>query len=767
MQFDIYAIALIVLASIAVLDLIVGVSNDAVNFLNSSIGSRVAPRHIILIIASFGIIAGVLFSSGMMEVARKGIFHPQLFTMPELITLFLAVMLADVLVLDLFNTYGMPTSTTVSIVFELLGAAVALSLLKIISNGDSLATLDQYINSGKALTIIGGILLSVVIAFSCGALVQFCGRLVFTFDYERNLKKYGGVWGGLSMAAIALFILLKGAKGATFITPEASNYIKSNLGILFILCWLVSGTFFQILVSIFKVNILKPIVLIGTFSLALAFAANDLVNFVGVPIAGFHAYQAAQMGSDPLTMTMGGLAGKVPTSNFLLFLCGAIMVAALWFSKKARSVTKTEVGLGSHDEENEQFGSIALSRAIVRLFLSASNTLLFCTPRSIHKHVNRRFKRTYLEEHNDYGTAPSFDLLRASTNLMVASVVISFATSLKLPLSTTYVTFMVAMGSSLSDRAWGSETAVFRITGVLTVIGGWFMTAIMASFTAGLFCTVIYFGQEFGVLALLAALGFILWKTHHTHKERENNQSQEYVYNLKKISDAPAAVKTTFQQSSYFIGQLRENFNTTLTYLFAENRLALKLKHREVRKLHNWSGIISANVFKSMRLIHRSEVAEQSEYAMTVVCLQHLAESYSDISQRSYFHVRQSHKGLLDIQRKELSEVGIKLQEILTDLEGHLNGSCSTTLEELQAKYSAMSALVAKFNALQSERIHECSSKTRLSILYYALMGNMLRIGRRSLKLFKIYQTSLAMVREQALSPTDSATIEDVPDYNC
>ena len=357
-----------ILITIAIIDIVVGVSNDAVNFLNSSIGSGVATRRTIMIIASLGIIAGVTFSSGMMEVARKGIFHPEFFTMPELLTIFLAVMITDIILLDLFNTYGMPTSTTVSIVFELLGAAVVVSLLKIMSAGDGLATIANYINSAKAFTIIMGILLSVAVSFICGAVAQFFTRLLFTFDYRRRIKRYGALWGGLALTSITYFILVKGAKGASFMTAENVDWIKGNTLLLIGMIFVSSAVILQIL-QVMKVNILKPIVLIGTFALAMAFAANDLVNFIGVPLAGLHAFKSAMASADPLTVTMGALDKKVHSETLYLLIAGVIMVLTIWISRKSRSVSETEINLSQQDEGSERFESIALSRAIVRLVL--------------------------------------------------------------------------------------------------------------------------------------------------------------------------------------------------------------------------------------------------------------------------------------------------------------------------------------------------------------------------------------------------------------
>jgi len=351
---EIFLVGIGILVTIAIFDIMVGVSNDAVNFLNSSIGSRVASRATIMTIASFGIMAGVTFSGGMMEVARKGIFHPGFFTMPELLTIFLAVMIADIILLDLFNTYGLPTSTTVSIVFELLGAAVAVSLMKLLSKGDSLINVVQYINTAKAMMIIMGILLSVAVAFVCGAVVQFLSRVLFTFNYEQKLARYGALWGGAALASITYFILVKGAKGATFISADQVVWIKGHTLLLLAIIFIISAILLQLLLLL-KINILKPIVLIGTFALAMAFAANDLVNFIGVPLAGIHAYEAAIASSDPMNITMGVLSKKVQSENLYLLIAGGIMVATLWFSRKARTVTETEVSLGQQEEGDEKF----------------------------------------------------------------------------------------------------------------------------------------------------------------------------------------------------------------------------------------------------------------------------------------------------------------------------------------------------------------------------------------------------------------------------
>jgi phosphate/sulfate permease len=364
---NIYLILVVILFALAISDLIVGVSNDAVNFLNSAIGSKVAPFRIIMIVAALGILAGALTSNGMMEVARKGIFHPQHFYFSEIMMIFLAVMITDILLLDMFNTFGLPTSTTVSIVFELLGAAVAVSVVKIAGNPNALG-LDEYINTGKAMAIIGGILLSVGVAFTVGALIQYIARIVFTFNYKPKIKYFGAIWGGIAITAITYFILIKGAKGATFMSDEVKEIIKTNTLLIIGISFITWTIILQLLTMLFKLNILKAVVLVGTFALAMAFAGNDLVNFIGVPLAGYESFKAfiANPGADPNTFSMASLAGKVNTDAYLLIIAGLIMVATLWLSKKAKSVVKTSLDLSKQTEGNERFGSSLFARTLVR-----------------------------------------------------------------------------------------------------------------------------------------------------------------------------------------------------------------------------------------------------------------------------------------------------------------------------------------------------------------------------------------------------------------
>ncbi|MEJ2112530.1 MAG: inorganic phosphate transporter, partial [Flavobacteriaceae bacterium] len=498
---NIYLLMIIALAGLAIADLVVGVSNDAVNFLNSAIGSKAISFRTIMIVASLGVAVGAIFSSGLMEVARKGIFNPGEFMFAEIMIIFMAVMITDILLLDFFNTVGMPTSTTVSIVFELLGAAVAMALIKIYSTeGGSFSDVINYINTSKASQIIFGILLSVIVAFSIGAIVQWISRVLLSFNFEKKAKWVGALFGGVALTAITYFIFMKGIKGTPY-AKETFDIINGAtikdfleqqvLGIV-----AVSLVFWSILSYIFiaflKNNIYKLIIIVGTFALALAFAGNDLVNFIGVPIAAWQSYEAwmaSGVAADAFSMEV--LSAKVPTPTFMLLIAGLVMVLTLWFSNKAKSVVKTSIDLSRQEETKERFQPNWLSRGFVRSAMMMSQMSSYILPESWQNKIEEQFEKPVITlAKNKTHELPAFDNVRAAVNLMVASALISIATSMKLPLSTTYVTFMVAMGTSLADRAWGAESAVYRVAGVLNVIGGWFFTAFSA-FTAA--AIVAYF----------------------------------------------------------------------------------------------------------------------------------------------------------------------------------------------------------------------------------------------------------------------------------
>jgi len=745
---NLFLFAIGILFLIAIMDLVVGVSNDAVNFLNSSVGSRVAPRRTIMVIASLGILAGVTFSSGMMEVARKGIFHPKLFFMPELITIFLAVMLTDILLLDLFNTFGLPTSTTVSIVFELLGAAVAVSLIKIMETQQSMFMLAEYINTSKALAIISGILLSVGIAFACGALAQFLTRLVFTFDYQTRIRRYGAVWGGLALSMITYFILIKGSKGASFMSPETVAWIKAHTLTLLFAGFGCFTALFQVMLLFTRINILKPIVLAGTFALAMAFAANDLVNFIGVPLAGFHAYALSQTGADPLTMSMAGLQKKIQSDTLFLIGAGLVMVATLWLSRKARSVTKTEVSLGRQEEGLERFDSSQLSRIVVRMTVRIIDAVRDFCPAPLRKRVGTRFSTVGFEPVPGYdGTVPEFDLIRASVNLMVASALVSWATSMKLPLSTTYVTFMVAMGTSLADHAWGLESAVYRITGVLTVIGGWFFTALMAFTVSLLFAFAIYYLKGIAIILLLILVGFLIFRNFTIHGRRQQAAEELELLDLKRVTDAEFAVRTCFEHSGKFLEKVRDNLSLCYEGILNQDRKTLKQLRRETSRMQKSSNIIAANIFKAMRLLGQQDAAGAGKYAYVISALQEIAESQRDLILRCYVHTSNLHSGLLPEQKRELAQVHRCVDALLEKTTRILLNRESYEYRDVAAHYVNLKQILEEFDQRQIQRIQNSLSKTRLSILFYATNNDSLKISEQALHLLTIFDETFQMAK--------------------
>ena len=513
---DPYFFLVIALLILAVADLVVGVSNDAVNFLNSAIGSKVASRKTIITIAALGVFIGAAFSSGMMEIARKGIFNPEHFSFEDVMVIFMAVMITDILVLDLFNSLGLPTSTTVSIVFELLGASVVVGLL-VIANNESKAGLSIFdvINYQKAIEIIVGIFVSIGVAFTIGGSVQWLSRMLFTFHIKDRIKKYGPPFAGLAISVIIFFLLVKGLKGAAFIPDTFANRILDN-GLLILVSTFFAATILTFLLQrLFKVNPLKIVVLLGTFSLAMAFAGNDLVNFIGVPITGYLSYNLwVVSGIEASQYTMSALANEVQTPGPMLYIAGLVMVLTLWFSSKAKKVSDTELKLSSQHDVAERFKPNFLSHAIVKASNKIGAAIQRVISRKTNVYINRRFRLSPIHETDK----PAFDLVRASVNLMVASVLIAFASSLKLPLSTTYVSFMVAMGSSLADRAWGSGSAPHRVAGVLNVVGGWFLTAAGAFTASGLMALIIYSGGPWVALGLFVIAIMVLVRSNIPQK---------------------------------------------------------------------------------------------------------------------------------------------------------------------------------------------------------------------------------------------------------
>jgi phosphate/sulfate permease len=743
---ELYGFAVVLLFAIAIADLVVGVSNDAVNFLNSSVGSRVAPRHVIMIVASLGILAGVTFSSGMMEVARKGIFHPKFFLMPELITIFLAVMITDILLLDLFNTFGLPTSTTVSIVFELLGAAIAVSLVKIFAGDQNILALADYINTGKALAIISGILLSVGIAFVCGAVAQFVTRLLFTFHYEKRLRRYGGLWGGLALSMITYFIVIKGAKGASFLTPSTVDWINTHTWTIIGAGFVGFTVLFQLLMLTTRINILRPIVLTGTFALAMAFAANDLVNFIGVPLASFHAFALAKASAAPLTASMAALQKSVHTHTAFLLAAGAVMVATLWLSRKARTVTQTEVNLGRQEEGLERFDSSQLSRVIVRMVTGVFDASREVLPEALRRAIKRRLDISGYQTPPGYdGAIPEFDLLRASVNLMVASALVSWATSMKLPLSTTYVTFMVAMGTSLADQAWGLESAVYRVTGVLTVIGGWFFTAFMAFSVSLVFAFAIAYLGVGAIFLLLVIVGLLILRNFKVHSLREKAARELEVLDLKRVTDADFAIQTCFEHSGRLLSVVRDKLDMCFEGILTENRKPLKKLRRETSKIQASSNIIAANIFKTLRLLQHEDVAQAGKYSYVISALQEIAESLRDVIMRCHVHTSNKHAGLLPAQKKELQSVRKCVEALLDDTARILLSHEPFKYREVAAHYVKLKGLLEEYDGNQIKRIRSGASKTRLSILFYGINNACLKISEQGLQLLTIFDETFQL----------------------
>lgn len=560
---------------LAVFDLSVGVSNDAVNFLNSAIGTKAASFKRIIIIASIGVFIGAAMSNGMMDIARHGIFRPEHFSFYDLICIFMAVMVTDIILLDIFNSLGMPTSTTVSMVFELLGATFAVALIKMAGGAD--LGFNELLNTEKALSVILGIFLSVAIAFVFGSLVQFLSRMIFSFNYKSNLKWKIGIFGGICATAIVYFLLIKGAKDLTFMTPEVKAWINRNTGIIISCCFVIFTLLMQLL-HILKVNVLKLIVLMGSFSLAMAFAGNDLVNFIGVPLSGLASFQdyIANGGGDAHGFMMGSLNGPADTPIYFLIGAGAIMVVSLATSKKAQNVSKTEIGLGSQQGGDEMFGSSRIARSLVRWSLSVINWTRTHTPKRIRIWFNRRFNQD--EMIMEQGAA--FDLIRGSINLVLAGALIALGTSLKLPLSTTFVTFMVAMGTSLADRAWGRESAVFRITGVISVIGGWFLTAGAAFIGAGLIVLLMHFGGHWVMFALAILTVYLIIRSNRRFKEKKADEDGDTLFQTilttkEKENVWPLLRVYIIEQQMKFLTFAGSSYSSVTTAFIEENAKAL------------------------------------------------------------------------------------------------------------------------------------------------------------------------------------------------
>ena len=728
---NIYLLMIVALAVLAIADLVVGVSNDAVNFLNSAIGSKAISFKTIMIVASVGIAIGAVFSSGMMEVARKGIFNPEAFMFSEIMIIFMAVMITDILLLNFFNSIGMPTSTTVSIVFELLGAAVAMALIKIAANDtQSFSDLVIYINTSTATKIIFGILLSVIVAFSIGAIVQWISRLLLSYDFENKATWISAVFGGLALTAITYFILMKGIKG----TPYAKlsfdliggltikEFLETKVTSIIVFSSIFWSLFSYSLISYFKTNIYKLIIIVGTFALALAFAGNDLVNFIGVPIAAWQSYEAWVVSGVPAnSFSMEVLASKVPTPNALLLAAGLIMVLTLWFSSKAKRVVKTSIDLSKQGNTKERFNPNFLSRLFVR---SASNTSALVerfTPVVVNDFIEKQFEENEVKASTiSDEDKPAFDLVRASVNLMVAGILISIATSYKLPLSTTYVTFMVAMGTSLADRAWGSESAVYRVAGVLTVIGGWFFTAIVAFSAAAIIAFLINISDLFIAVLLFGII--ILGVKNYLKGKDIADKDEEDELSFDESSSLQGVIFESAKNISKVIRRGEKVYTNAIEGLSKHDLDLLKKNKKQTAKLSNDVDELRDNLFYFIKNLDESSLNASNFYINLLGYLQDITQSLEYINKASYKHVNNNHSKLKLTQIRELIEVNSSVSELFMEVNELYKNKSFNKIKSVIKKKDGIYKLVQDKILAQVARTRNEEKSPKNTTLYFGVL---------------------------------------------
>ena len=713
---EIYTVIVVILGILAISGLFVGVTNDAVNFLNSAIGSKAASMRVILTVASVGIIVGVVTSSGMMEVARSGMFNPGLFTFHEVMMLYLGVMFANIILLDLYNSWGLPTSTTVSLIFCLLGSAIAVSIYKI-SNDPALGvgSLGHFINTSRAMGIVSAILLSVVIAFTCGTIVMYVSRTIFSFRYTVVFRRFGSLWCGASLTAIIYFAVFKGLK--SLLADHAFiEMVDRHLLLSLFICW-VACSVLLFFIQRFKINILRITILSGTFALALAFAGNDLVNFIGVPVAGFDAFSIAKHSGDP-QMMMGALSENVPANFLILLAAGAIMILTLWTSKKAMHVSETELSLSAAqgDEGPEQYGSSVMSRTIVRAALNINAGIERVIPPRVRAAVSRRFEYEDIE----HSGAP-YDMIRATVNLTTSAMLIAIATSLKLPLSTTYVCFMVAMGSSLADRAWGRESAVYRISGVMTVIAGWFITALggfLIAFAVGL---ALIYGGTIAFIIVTVLCGYMLIHSNFIKKS--------------KASAAPAAAGVKPLSSEDIIVNLRDEvcrtmesatkiYDRTLIAVFKENRKVLKEMVQSSDKLFEEARDRKYGIMPTLRRLQQCDIDTGHFYVQVVDYLSEVTKALIHITRPAYEHINNHHEGLTKEQIVDLMRVNDQVEAIFDKINDMLRTKDFSDLDMVLEMRDKLFDTIVEAIKSQLRRINgDETVSTRASVLYLTILN--------------------------------------------
>jgi phosphate/sulfate permease len=738
---QIYVVMLVVLGVLALIDLVVGVSNDAVNFLNSAIGSKAVSFKTIMIVASIGVACGALFSSGMMEIARSGIFIPSMFSFDDVMIIFLAVMITDILLLDVFNSMGLPTSTTVSIIFELLGAAVCLALYHIYVSEDSTQSLGTYINTKKASEIVSSILLSVLLSFGLGSLVQYLSRIIFTFQYEKRLKYIGSLFGGLAITAITFFILIKGLKGVSFVSKETYGWIQENqlmiIGINFVFFTLLS----QALISVFKINILRVIIIIGTFALALAFAGNDLVNFIGVPIAAYNSYEifsASGLSGDKLMM--GALADETIVAPFyFLAFAGIVMVITLWTSKKARSVIETGVNLSRQGDGVEKFSPNMLSRFIVRSGVYLGMGINYFLPQSVQLKIDKQFEKPEVKG-KKRKDEPAFDMVRASVNLMIASILISIGTSLKLPLSTTYVTFMVAMGTSFADRAWDRESAVYRVAGVFNVIGGWFVTAMVAFFGAFVMALILKLGEVYAFIGLLVLLAIILYRSARRHSKKQKEEEELVKLKREDIVTINEIISESSMQISRVIGATNKVYSDVIDNLGLQDLAKLKENKKALKKLEKEVDELKSNVYYFIKNLDETSVEASKFYIMILGYLQDMIQSLAFITQNSYSHINNNHKQLKFNQIRDLKSIDTDVQKLFDTIESIFENKNFDQLDEVLREKATILNNVSELIQKQITRIRTVETSPKNSKLYFALLLETNDLIKATMNLLELFQ---------------------------
>lgn len=737
----IFTIIVVILAVLAILDLIVGVSNDAINFLNSALGSKVAKRWVILVVASAGILLGVLTSNGMMEVARNGVFHPGMFSFENIMFLFVAVMLSDVVLLNTFNALGLPTSTTVSLVFELLGASLAVAMFTIWNSPDlSFADLGQYINAGKAMIIISGILSSVVLAFAMGAILMYISRLIFSFKYNRTIRRYGAVWCGISIVGIVYFAIFKGMKSSGLISPEFTLLINEHIGMALLAVWVISSALLWVLQRL-GVNIMKITILAGTFALALAFAGNDLVNFIGVPMAGLDSYMIASEAND-VGMMMSQLAEPAHVNVWFLLISGIVMIVTLFVSKDAMKVAETQLNLSSQNEEEERFGSTKISRALVSMAMNLNNVYKSVVPQRIQKKLNSRFVP---DEHAD--TSVSYDMIRAVVNLTAAASLICLGTSLKLPLSTTYVIFMVSMGSSLADRAWGRDSAVYRITGVMVVIMGWFITALGAITLAFLSGLLLMWGGWIALAGLCLLCGYILCHNLIFKKKDKEKKSEEINIIHDGECDSDVLYSCT-QEVCTTMEQVSSIYNHMLVALFTENRRLLKETMTESEDLYHQANQRKYHIMKTLKMLQDHNVETGHFYIQVVDYLTEVSKALLHCTRPAYQHIENHHRGLTKEQIMDLKLVNDGVDNIFSKINSMLREKNFSDLDEVLTMRDNLFGVIAQAIKNQIYRLKEGNMSTKASMLYLNILNETKTMVLQSRNLIKSQGYFLSMIAD-------------------